>query len=74
MALLAVTEVHGKGLEMQPTEKDNSLSDSMKEIRKAKLRRQVFSDPALAQKLVAVEASPTYNSRGELIQSLGFNG
>ncbi|BBD06813.1 hypothetical protein [Desulfovibrio ferrophilus] len=73
MALLAVTEVHGKGLEMQPANKD-SLSDSMKEIRKAKLRRQVYADPALAQKLVAVEASPTYNSSGKLIQSLGFSG
>lgn len=73
MALSAVTEVHGKVPAMQPTEKD-SLSDSMKEIHKAKLHRQVLSDPSLALKLVAVEASPTYNSRGELIQSLGFNG
>jgi len=73
MALAAVTEVHGAELKMQPTEQE-SLNDTMKEIRKAKLHRRVLSDPSLAQKLVAVEASPVYNSKGELIPSLGFNG
>lgn len=73
MALLPVTEVHGTELKMQPTGQD-SLNDSMKEIRKARLRRRVLSDPSLAQKLVAIEASPVYNSKGELIQSLGFSG
>ena len=73
MALLPVTEVHGTELKMQPTDQE-SLNDSMKEIRKAKLRRRVLADPSLAQKLVAVEASPVYNSKGELIPSLGYNG
>jgi HD-like signal output (HDOD) protein len=47
------------------------MAQTMKNIRKAHLRRQVLADPTMAQKLVAVEASPVYNSRGELIQSVG---
>lgn len=61
----------GKGLEMQPVNRDSSIANQMKEIRKAVLRRRVFSDPQLAARLVALEASPVYNSKGELIQSLG---
>lgn len=64
----------GKGLEMQPTQRDPSFSNGMKEIRKAVLRRQVLENPHLAAKLVALEASPVYNSRGDLIQSLGDSG
>lgn len=72
MALSAVSGIHGEGLEVRPQEKQTT-AQAMKDIRKAKLRRQVLADPSLAQKLVAVEASPVYNSRGELIQSLGMS-
>lgn len=64
----------GKGLEMQPANRDSSIANQMKEIRKAVLRRRVFANPQLAARLVALEASPVYNSKGELIQSLGNTG
>ena len=48
----------------------DSMANEMKEIRKAKLQRQVMSDPSLAGKLVATEASPQYNASGELIQAV----
>jgi hypothetical protein len=46
----------------------------MKEIGKARLRRQALGNPDLAARLPALEASPVYNSKGELIQSLGIAG
>jgi len=51
--------------------KASSFADEMKDIRKQRLRRQVFEDAKLAGKLVAVEASPVYNAKGQLIQTLG---
>lgn len=45
-------------------------ADQMKSIRKARLQRQVMQDPSLAQKLVAVEATGTYNARGDVIQAV----
>lgn len=51
-----------------------SLANEMKTIRKARLRRQVLQDPSLARKLVATEASPVYNARGDLIQSVASGG
>ena len=42
----------------------------MKNIKKAKLERQVMADPSLAQKLVATEATPTYNANGSVIQAV----
>ncbi len=67
----SLVEGLGKGLEMQPANRDSSLANAMKEIRKAGLRRQVLANPQLAARLVALEASPVYNSKGELIMSLG---
>jgi hypothetical protein len=64
----------GKGLEMQPAPRDQSFANVMKEIGKARLRRQALGDQALAARLPALEASPVYNSKGELIQSLGAAG
>lgn len=62
-------------LEADHATKDPSdWSNEMKNIRKQRLRRQVLQDPSMAARLVAVENSPVYNSRGELIQSLGVNG
>jgi hypothetical protein len=49
---------------------DTHHADMMKSIAKARLRRQVLTDPSLAQKLVSVEASPVYNARGSLIQAV----
>ena len=55
----------------RPTKDPSNWSNEMKNIRKQRLRRQVLQDPSMASKLVSVENSPVYNSRGELIQSLG---
>jgi len=48
----------------------DSMANEMKDIRKARLQRQVMADPSLAGKLVATEASPTYNAKGSVIQAL----
>ncbi len=48
----------------------DALANEMKDIRKARLQRQVMSDPSLAGKLVATEASPQYNASGSLIQAV----
>jgi hypothetical protein len=45
----------------------------MKDIRKARLQRQVMADPSLASKLVSVEATATYNASGNLVQAVGGN-
>ncbi|MBG0775466.1 MAG: hypothetical protein H0S85_03425 [Desulfovibrionaceae bacterium] len=47
------------------------MANQMKDVRKQRLRRMVMQDPSLAKRLVAAEASPVYNAKGELIQSLG---
>lgn len=49
---------------------DSIHADMMKSIAKTRLRRQVLTDPSLAQKLVSVEASPVYNARGSLIPAV----
>jgi DNA-binding IclR family transcriptional regulator len=51
----------------------NSLANEMKQIRKARLHRQALQDPSLHGKLVATEASPVYNAKGEVIQALSAN-
>lgn len=48
----------------------DSLANSMKSIRKAKLQREVLADPGLARELVAVQATGTYNANGEVIQAV----
>lgn len=48
-------------------------AEVMKNIRKARLQRQVLSDPSLASKLVAVETTATYNASGSLVQAVGGN-
>ena len=55
-------------------EDKQSFSDEMKGIRKQRLQRQVFEDPSMAGKLVATEASPVYNAKGELIQAVTGSG
>lgn len=51
----------------------NALANEMKDIKKARLQRQVMADPSLAGKLVATEASPTYNAEGSVIQAVSSN-
>lgn len=46
------------------------LANQMKSIKKARLHRMVYQDPSLARKLVATEASPVYNAKGEIIQAV----
>lgn len=49
---------------------DNNTANEWKNIRKARLQRMVMQDPSLAGKLVATEASPVYNAKGDLIQAV----
>jgi HD-like signal output (HDOD) protein len=55
--------------------KDNEQSNAeyMKNIRKKKLEREMFADPSVAKKLVQAEASPVYNARGEILQSVNVH-
>lgn len=52
---------------------DNNMADEWKSIRRKRVERELLKDPSLAKKLMAVQASPVYNSRGEIIQTTGFN-
>jgi hypothetical protein len=47
-----------------------SLADQVKSIRKVKLQRQVMENPELARELVKVEATGTYNAKGDVIQAV----
>lgn len=47
-----------------------SLADQIKNIRKVKLQRQVMENPELARELVKVEATGTYNAKGDVIQAV----
>ncbi len=62
------SNAQNKGAELENS--GNSMANEMKDIRKARLQRQVMADPSLAGKLVATEASPTYNAKGAVIQAL----
>lgn len=50
----------------------DNIANEVKEIGKRRLARKVLEDPSLAKKMPALQASPVYNSRGEIIQSLGM--
>lgn len=45
-------------------------ADQMKTIRKVRLQREVLENPELARQLVKVEATGTYNAKGEVIQAV----
>lgn len=49
---------------------DKSNADMMKNIKKARLERQVFEDPGLARKLVVTESTGTYNADGDIVQAV----
>jgi mRNA-degrading endonuclease toxin of MazEF toxin-antitoxin module len=54
------------GLEIQST----NLADQIKDLRKVRLQRQVMENPELARELVKVEATGTYNAKGDVIQAV----
>jgi hypothetical protein len=54
------------GLEIQST----NFAEQMKDIRKVRLQRQVMENPEMARELVKVEASGTYNAKGDVIQAV----
>ncbi|MUM76602.1 hypothetical protein GKC30_03020 [Pseudodesulfovibrio sp. F-1] len=47
-----------------------SFADQVKDIRKVRLQRQVMENPELARELVKVEATGTYNAKGDVIQAV----
>jgi len=46
-------------------------ADHIKAIRKVRLQREVLENPEMARQLVKVEASGTYNAKGDVIQTVG---
>ncbi|MGL1861216.1 MAG: hypothetical protein OCC46_01700 [Pseudodesulfovibrio sp.] len=48
----------------------SSFADQMKSIRKVRLQRQVLENPEMARQLVKVEATGTYNAKGNVIQAV----
>lgn len=50
--------------------KQYSQDDLMKNIRKARLERKVLQDPAVLAKLVALETTIVYNTKGEIIPAV----
>lgn len=49
-------------------------ADQMKSIRKVRLQREVLENPELAKQLVRVESTGTYNTKGDVIQTVGSLG
>lgn len=47
-----------------------SQAEMMKNIRKARLNRQVLQDPTVVAKLVALETTPVYNAKGDIVQAV----
>lgn len=58
------------GFEVQSTD----VADQMKSIRKVRLQREVLENPEMARDLVKVQASGTYNAKGNVIQTVGDLG
>ncbi|WP_244148868.1 hypothetical protein [Desulfonatronum thioautotrophicum] len=47
-----------------------SQAEAMKNIRKARLQRQVLQDPAVISRLVAMETTSVYNAKGDVVQAV----
>jgi len=47
-----------------------NLTDQVKNIRKVRLQREVLENPEMARQLVKVEATGTYNAKGDVIQAV----
>ncbi|SMP80376.1 hypothetical protein SAMN06295888_13417 [Desulfonatronum zhilinae] len=45
-------------------------AEAMKNIRKARLQRQVLQDPGVISKLVAMETTSVYNAKGDIVQAV----
>jgi len=74
MSVNGVTSGYGPDTSLHRLgESDRSMASMMKDARKARLHREVYAKPELAGKLVALEASPVYNSKAEIIQSTGLS-
>ncbi|BCS89656.1 hypothetical protein [Pseudodesulfovibrio sediminis] len=54
------------GFEVQGT----NQAESIKNIRKVRLQREVLENPEMARELVKVEATGTYNAKGDVIQAV----
>ncbi|WP_319469184.1 hypothetical protein [uncultured Pseudodesulfovibrio sp.] len=54
------------GFELQ----SSTVAEQMKSIRKVRLQRQVMENPEMARQLVKVEATGTYNAKGDVIQAV----
>jgi len=52
----------------------SNVADQMKAMRKVRLQRQVLEDPEKARELVKIQASGTYNAKGDIVQSVGDLG
>lgn len=50
--------------------KGSNFAEQIKDIRKVRLQREVLENPEMAGKLVKVEATGTYNAKGEVIQAV----
>lgn len=61
----------GTSVNLDTTTHGPDVAEQMKSIRKARLRRQVFSNPELARELVKVESSAVYNTKGQIVQTVG---
>ena len=74
MEMPAVTSVVMETQKIQQAEPNqregNSQADAMKNIRKARLQRQVLQDPGILSKLVAMETTPVYNAKGDVVQAV----
>lgn len=47
-----------------------NMSEQIKSIRKVRLQREVLENPEMARELVKVEATGTYNAKGDVIQAV----
>lgn len=47
-----------------------NLADQIKSIRKVRLQREVLENPEMARELVKVEATGTYNAKGDVVQAV----
>lgn len=56
--------------EVNVNEGNQSQAEAMKNIRKARLQRQVLQDPSVLGRLVALETTPVYNAKGDIVQAV----
>jgi hypothetical protein len=74
MNMPTVTPNPAETLKVEPAEntvrEGQSQADAMKNIRKARLQRQVLQDPTVLAKLVALETTPVYNAKGDIVQAV----